>query len=558
MNIRALAVRSRPPRADLARWLDPARGKRRRASLGAVMLACSLAACGSNRSALEPTDSIEDNFPVDASAVHYHPMHHAAFGPLYGSGCPDNGACGCDGATSLAEEFECQLEHLKANDIPVSVYLFDGAAWSAGHSDENNNCSGPDCCSWKLGDQVIQRLERDGVRALLHFWGGCHDTGQYGRAYNRLGSRLLGFYLDDGSSDAELQNVSEYMQSAIPGDWECIAKAFQNREPSTTNTGLIKWANAAYVGDLSYGFAGLRDGVNRILAKARYIPAPYNELTGYAYLDGGIPAEDVYYRRLHFGALQPLMAHTPYANSDPWRPEYGPNLVRTYRYYSWLHKELVPFFYSYAYRMYERPDRPVLSRGPMTYSLRVGSELYAPIVTEDTKTMDIRLPPGQWIDYWDEARVLSGILAGFPVPLGREPIFIRQGSLIPMSVERGYTGHGTTQSRGSLTVLVFPRGTSSFRYRGNARASWITFTSTLSGTQLTLAAVPGLPQQPVLYRIARWGPGPSSVGIDGARVTVNQGGSVPRAGDEAAVNGSQESTWFYDARARRLIIKVVP
>jgi hypothetical protein len=53
--------------------------------------------------------------------------------------------------------------------------------------------------------------------------------------------------------------VSEYMQSAIPGDWENVAKAYQNREPSTTNPGLSKWANAAYVGDLQYDFSGLKE-----------------------------------------------------------------------------------------------------------------------------------------------------------------------------------------------------------------------------------------------------------------------------------------------------------
>jgi hypothetical protein len=537
-----------------------------RATPAVLLLSCGFFACGGpagSGGASAPTapptvDAVEEDFPADASAVHYHPMHHAAFGPWWGSGCPDNGACGCGGAKTLAEEFTCQMDQLAVHEIPVTAYLFDGSAWSEGRSDADNTCSGADCCSWKLGDPVIQRLGRDGVRGLLHFWGGCHDPEQYERASARLGRNLLGFYLDDGSSDDELVLASEFMQSAIPGDWECVAKAYQNREPSTTNMGLSKWANAAYVGDLSYDYAGLKEAVTRILGKAPYIPAPYSELTGYAYLDNGIPDEDVYYRRLHFGALQPVMAHTPYANSDPWRREYGPDLVKTYRYWAWLHTELVPYFYSYAYRMFETPNLRLLRRGPMTYALRVGNEIYAPIVTEPTETMDIQLPSGQWIDYWDESRVVSGMVQAFPVPLGREPTFIRLGSLIPMDVRNAQTGHGTAQSSGSLTVLVYPNGTSSFRYREDARTPWITFTSTLTDTQLTLTADPGLPEQPVLYRIGRWGEAPESIGIDGASVTVNQGGSVPRLPTEAALNGSRASAWFYDASARRLIVKVVP
>ena len=92
--------------------------------------------------------------------------------------------------------------------------------------------------------------------------------------------------------------------------------------------------------------------------------------------------------------------------------------MKTYRYWAWLHKELVPYFYSYAYRMFESPNLRALRRGPMTYSLRPGNEIYAPIVTESTDSMNIELPSGQWVYYWDESVLVSGTLAGFPVPLG--------------------------------------------------------------------------------------------------------------------------------------------
>ncbi len=503
------------------------------------------------------TAADSDDFPADAAATHFHPIHHAAFGPIYGSGCPDFGRCGCGNATTLGEESSCQLQRLAANDIPVTAYLFDGSAWSQASSVANDQCSGPDCCSWKLGDQPLQLLESGGARAMLHFWGGCHDTEQYQRAYDRLGHDLLGFYLDDGSSDGELAQVSEFMQSAIPGDWECIAKAYQNRQPSTTDDGLRKWANSAYVGDLGFDFAGLVAAVDRVLQKAPDIPAPYAEFTGYAYQDDGSPDEETYFRRLAFGALQPVMAHTPYGNSDPWQPKYSPDLLEAYRRYAWLHKELVPYFYSCAYDMYETPGHVVLSPGPMAASLQVGPELYLPVVTATTRTMTIELPAGEWIDYWDESRLVSGTLTDFPVPLGHEPIFIRAGSLIPMEVERAYTGHGTPESAGSLTVLVYPSGSSSFRYRADAREPWITFTSTLVGGQLTVGSDQA-PGQPLLYRIERWPQAPTSVSADGLQVTIGGSGGVPALSSEAAVNGAASSAWFYDGGAQRLIVKLVP
>jgi hypothetical protein len=403
----------------------------------------------------------------------------------------------------------------------------------------------------------VQQLRSQDVRALLHFWGGCRTPDQYQRAHDTLGPSLLGFYLDDGASDAELQQVAESMQSLIPGDWENVAKTYQNVEPIISDAAMTKWTNAGYVGDLTYDFQGLKDAVDRVVTKARLIPAPFAEFTGYAYLDPGSPDEEVYRRRLHFGAMQPVMAQTPYGNSDPWGPQYSPDLVASYRYWAWLHRELVPYFYSCAYRMFENGARPVLQAGPNPYSLLVGDLVYVPIVTESTPRMDIRLPPGQWVDYWDESQVLSGSLSGFPVPVGQEPIFVRQGSVIPLDVERSYAGHGTNESAGSLTILVYPSDVSSFRYRQDAGHPWITFGSSMSGGQLTLTADPNAPVQPVLYRIARWPEEPASVAVDGARVTVNQGGTLPGVASEAAVNGSAQSAWFYDAPAHRLIVKVV-
>jgi hypothetical protein len=498
----------------------------------------------------------EEPVPPGAAGVRDHALNPAVLGLWWGSGCPDFGACGCGGARDLAQEFTCQMDRLQANDIPVSVYLFDGSAWSMKNSSVTGICSGSDCCSWKLGDSVIQRLGRDRVRGLVHFWGGCHGPEQYRRAQARLGRSLLGFYLDDGSSDEELRAVANFMQESAPGNWEAIAKAYQNREPATTDAALSEVANAAYVGDLSYDFAGMREGFDRVMAKAGRLPAPFNELTGYAFQDPGAPDEETYYRRLHFGAFQPVMAHTPYGNADPWRPEYGPGLLSAYRYWAWLHKELGPYFMSYAVRMHEDPRRAVIRNGSTPYSMRIGNEIFVPLVTDRVSTLDFRLPPGAWIDYWNEERVVFGLVTAQAVPLGREPVFLRMGSIIPMDVERDYTGHGTRESAGALTVLVYPNGTSSFRHYEEASAMWTTFTSRLSGSTLTLSASP-LPPTPILYRIGRF-TRPSAVGIDGATVTINESGDVPEVGSEAAVNASPTNAWYYAAAARRLIVKLVP
>lgn len=148
------------------------------------------------------------------------PLNRAAIGPWWGSGCPVAGDCGCGSSEAMAEEFTCQLDELRAADIPVTVYLFDGSGWSERDSKSDGTCAGSDCCSWNLGDALIERLSREHVRALVHSWGGGHEPEQYARVHSQLGGSVLGFYLDDGSSDRKLQRVNDFMRSVAPGDFE--------------------------------------------------------------------------------------------------------------------------------------------------------------------------------------------------------------------------------------------------------------------------------------------------------------------------------------------------
>jgi hypothetical protein len=62
------------------------------------------------------------------------------------------------------------------------------------------------------------------------------------------------------------------------------------------------------------------------------------------------------------------------------------------------------------------------------------------------------------------------------------------------------------------------------------------FPASLVDAQLTLGASPVLPEQPVLYRIGRWSDVPASVAVDGAQITVNQGGTLtPNVGRKVSM-----------------------
>jgi alpha-D-xyloside xylohydrolase len=258
---------------------------------------------------------------------------------------------------------------------------------------------------------------------------------------------------------------------------------------------------------------------------------------------------------MHFGCFQPVMAHTPWSNLDPWATRYAPKVMESYHYYAWLHKELVPYFYSHAYAMHENPALPVMRAGARAGSFRTGDELFVAVITSSAPTLTVDLPDGDWINYWDESLVVSGRVTSFPAPVGQEPTFIRLGSLIPMEVTGGQTGHGTAESAGALTVLVYPSGKSSFRYRDESANVWRTLQSELTGESLTLSVAPAPPGPPILYRIGRWRRRPSSLSIASGVVRVNQGGNAAEVGSEAEVGAALRGAWYYDETAQRLIVK---
>ncbi len=484
--------------------------------------------------------------------IRYYPPTRFALGPIYGTGCPDFGGCEAAAAATapsvaaaMAAEAEYHLDQLAAYDIPITMYHFDGWDWS---NDRD--------CSFDVGEAVASRLAAEHIRALLHFWGGCTTEADFDRVYAQLGHTLAGFYLDEQSDDALAKTATDWAQGRMPGDSEIVMKAYQD-DKGETPAGLGMYGHTCYVNDLHSDFVDLRKGIERVFSMADTLPAPFNEFTGY---DGYFrPDEETFYRRIHFGAMQVVMDHSPWLHASPWNPVYSASLLDDYRKFAWLHRELVPYLHSYDWNAYETGEPILRDVDANKYTTRLGEEIFVAYVTDylaNVPQLDIALPPGEWIDYWDTRDVVSGTLHR-SVPLGQEPIFIANGAIIPMDVSRAYTHHGTEMSAGSLTVLVYPAGDSSFRYRDDQANRWIVFRAHQTADHLELAASDGL-SQPILYRVERMIAAPTAVAICGASVTVGGGAGIPPAASEDAVNGASAPAWHYDAGDDRLIVKAFP
>jgi hypothetical protein len=479
----------------------------------------------------------------------YYPPTRWLLGPIYGTGCPDFGPCESgdptsaeEGGSTMAEEVAYHLDRLAAADIPITLYHFDGTAWSDGN------------CNWTLGEGLRDRLRTSHIRALLHYWGGCYQAQDFERAYAELGDVLGGFYLDDGAYGSLAKAAIDWGEARMPGDFDLVMKAFRGGDQVGVLDDLAAYGHACYVNDLPTDFDGMRTGIERVFSLAGILPLPFHEFTGYWI---GQSDEETFFRRIHWGALQPVMDHSPWWHVSPWESVFSPAVLDDYRYFAWLHYELVPYFHSYDWDAYETGAPVFRQPDALHYTTKIGEEVFAAFVTQaGVEHLEITLPPGTWIDYWDPAKSYAGTITQ-PVPLGREPIFIKDGAIIPMQVSRAYTGHGGAASDGSLTVLVYPNGRSRFRYRDDAAGRWIAIGAEAAGETLTLGTAEA-PSQPLLYRVERWPTAPTAVAICGTTVMVNGPAGSPPAASEDDVNGALGGAWFYDPRARRLVVKAFP
>jgi len=295
-------------------------------------------------------------------------------------------------------------------------------------------------------------------------------------------------------------------------------------------------APVAWMGDNRRDYVGLADSLDHMLRSAAAGYAVVGSDIG-GYLDRDdediaapqIPFDPVVFARwTAVGALSPFMQLHGRANITPWTvPQQNDAIVNLYRYWSKLHSELVPFFWSLAREAYAGGPMIVIPVGdepawPGDYRYLLGEAFLVAPILDATGKRDIDLPAGaRWYDWWQpEADALMGgqTLAGYDAAdIARVPLFVRAGAIVPLAVSDAVTGLGTSAAKGQLTVLVYPdAAASSFRLHEEGGGVTTLNVSAPSGgvALVSLAASAGAALPASQLRIRADIP-PVSVGVDG-------------------------------------------
>ncbi len=207
------------------------------------------------------------------------------------------------------------------------------------------------------------------------------------------------------------------------------------------------------------GIRGIEMAMEHIMAAAKL---GYNIIgSDVAGFSGREIPPRLYIRWAQFSAFCGLFLNGGHGERALWkrsREELG--IIRKF---SWLHTELIPYMYSYVVTGHEG-GRTLQTPVKGKYHYLFGDYLLVAPIYRDSYQNEVTFPEGQWHYLFDDSEVFRG--PGQKVkefPLDEFPVFVKAGAIIPMQVERAYTGFGSAASSGYLTWLIYPEGSSKFK-----------------------------------------------------------------------------------------------
>ena len=198
--------------------------------------------------------------------------------------------------------------------------------------------------------------------------------------------------------------------------------------------GIQKFA-FVWTGDTASSWKVLKQTVSTILNLGLSgIPFSGVDIGGFS----GNPSEELFLRWFELGSLLPLFRNHSAKGTkrrEPWIfSKAGQEIIKKYLKMRYM---LIPYFLSVSYESHTHGFpfvRPIYMEFPDLYieeAFMIGGSLLAvPVLKRGLKQLQINLPEGKWYYFWDDT-ICEGVV-DVNVGLGDLPLFVRQGSIIPL------------------------------------------------------------------------------------------------------------------------------
>ncbi len=192
------------------------------------------------------------------------------------------------------------------------------------------------------------------------------------------------------------------------------------------------------------------------------IPFLTNDLGGFDMGKTDKPNEELYIRWLQFSIFCPITE----VFSQPENPtsnlawKYSSRADSIFRFYSHLRMQLFPYIYSAA-ESRRLKGTPIIGKIPgHLYEFTLGPGLLiAPVYEQGATSRKVFLPAGKWINYWTGKKLKGNSEYLVSAPIDKVPLFVKQGSVIPMRKYASSIERGDNQT---LILQVYPGDNGSF------------------------------------------------------------------------------------------------
>ncbi|MBN2497147.1 MAG: glycoside hydrolase family 31 protein [Deltaproteobacteria bacterium] len=280
------------------------------------------------------------------------------------------------------------------------------------------------------------------------------------------------------------------------------------------------------------------------------------------------PDKETFVRWFEQTALSSVMQVGTSTNDVAWEPTpengFDEQVLELYRLYARLHLRLWPYAWSLAQRIavdgrpLQRPlglAYPELGVHPDDIYLFGPDLLVAPVLERGATAREVIFPPGRWVDWFRGEPIEGGQTRAVDAPLGKLPLYLRQGGIVPLlrptidtlspTAEPGLVD-SYASSPGVLYARIAPGEASSFALFDGTEL----FQASDAGG-LAVGVKPGEDfDLGVLFELLTWGAqAPVGVTCDGRALEQRS----DRAALEAAADG-----WALDPELGGLLVKVGP
>lgn len=295
----------------------------------------------------------------------------------------------------------------------------------------------PDAVKW-FQDLLRRTLD-------LGYDGWMHDFGEYIPREAVLFDGRKGDEFHNAFPVLSAKAAHDLMEAERPGDYLFFVRS--------GGSGTQKFVPAVWGGDAEATFddsqglpSSMRSGMNLGMSG---VPYWGSDMTGFKCLTGDPNDKEIFLRWVEFGAVSPIMMEqnackNPIGDKVKWKLFNDEETILHYKKYAGLHTRMQPYFQVLAKEASET-GRPLMRHpflmhpdAPEAWAIEdaffLGSALYvSPVVQRGQTSKDIWLPPGKTYVHWEDLSVhAGGTTPKIAAPLGKMPIFLVSGELLPL------------------------------------------------------------------------------------------------------------------------------